>query len=162
MVEAISTGRNAIGLLAVGKFNALGLVAAGGINAFGIAAISVLNALGVVTVSPLHNDRLTVALNGNPLTAKYHHYEFAAKDNVAVCTPETELRLSTVFFIGTVLNRERWRYSYYRKCYMGKLRRFEVKLPCNDDALDEDAVEAILATAAYLPFVKGYLTEDRL
>ena len=109
---------------------------------------------------PLHKDRLTVALNGSPLTAKYHHYEFAAKDDVAVCMPKNGLRLSTVFFIGTVLNRERWRYSYYRKCYMGKLQRFEIKLPCDRDAINEDAIETTLDTAAYWPFVKAFLEKD--
>ena len=107
--------------------------------------------------APLYQEKLTVALNGRPLTAKYHHYKFAAKDDVAVCTPRKQWTLATVFFIGIVLNRERWRYSYYRKCYMGKLRRFEIKLPTNGGDLDEDAIEAIMNTAAYWPFVKEYL-----
>ena len=111
-----------------------------------------------VPSGPLYQDKLTVALNGRPLTAKYHHYRFAAKDDVAVCTPKQQWRLSTVFFIGTVLNRERWRYSYYRKCYMGKLRRFTIMLPAvTDDNLDEDLIETIMDTAPYWPFVKERL-----
>ena len=105
----------------------------------------------------VYQDQLTVALNGSPLTTKYHHYEFATKDDVAVCTPRQQWRLSTVFFIGGVLNRERWRYSYYRKCYMAKLRRFEIRLPASGDAIDEDAIEAIMHTAPYWPFVKECL-----
>ena len=110
-----------------------------------------------VPSGPVYQDQLTVALNGSPLTTKYHHYEFATKDDVAVCAPRQPWRLSTVFFIGGVLNRERWRYSYYRKCYMGKLRRFEIRLPASGDAIDEDAIEAIMHAAPYWPFVKERL-----
>ena len=110
-----------------------------------------------VPSASLYQDKLTVALNGRPLMAKYHHYKFAAKDDVAVCTPRQQWKLATVFFIGIMLNRERWRYSYYRKCYMGKLRRFEITLPVNGGSIDEDAIGAVMDTAPYWPFIRERL-----
>lgn len=64
----------------------------------------------------LHRNRLTIALNGSPLATKYHPYTFAAKDDVAICFPRRPMGLASLLFIQSVLEMERWRYSYYRKC----------------------------------------------
>jgi hypothetical protein len=115
---------------------------------------------GFVDVEPDHiyEHRLTIAFNGmNTLTAKYHPYQFAAKDDVAICRPFTPLRVSTQLFIQVMLNRERWRYSYYRKCFMNKLKRFSVLLPSSAGRIDENVIEAIMATTPYWPFLKSRL-----
>lgn len=98
--------------------------------------------------APLYRGKLTIAFNGmNTLTAKYHPYHFAAKDDVAVCTPRHPLRLTTLLFIPVMLNRERWRYSYYRKCFVEKLKRFKVKLPVKNGTVDEDTIQAIMESS---------------
>lgn len=103
----------------------------------------------------LYRGRLTIAFNGmNTLTAKYHPYRFAAKDDVAICLPRRPLRLTTEIFIQTMLNRERWRYSYYRKCFAEKLRRFSVLLPTNDGELDEDTMEAVVRSSPYWAYIE--------
>lgn len=113
---------------------------------------------GLFDVSdPIYKNRLTVALNGSPLTTKYHHYDFAAKDDVAVCIPKRDYKLATILYIGVTLNRERWRYSYYRKCYMSKLRRFAIYVPETLGEPDESAIETIMAAAPYWPYVKEQL-----
>jgi hypothetical protein len=111
-----------------------------------------------VPTDRVYDHRLTIAFNGmNTLTAKYHPYQFATKDDVAVCEPREPLRLSSEIFIQLMLNRERWRYSYYRKCYMDKLKRFSIPLPVKNGGLDEDAMEAILTAHPYWQFVKTRL-----
>src|ERR1035437_5548428 len=51
-----------------------------------------------VPFDQLYKYKLTVAFNGmNTLTTKFHPYEFAAKDDVAVCTPLNPMRTSTLF-----------------------------------------------------------------
>ena len=78
---------------------------------------------GYFDVDASYRDRLTIAFAGmNALNAKYHPYGFAAKDDVAICNPKKPMQISTLLFIQAMLDRERWRYSYYRKCYMGKLK----------------------------------------
>jgi hypothetical protein len=100
---------------------------------------------------------LTIAFNGmNTLTTKYHPYRFAAKDDVAICTPRKPLRLTSLLFVQVMLNRERWRYSYYRKCYMNKLPRFEVPLPFKNGGLDEDLMEMLVTTAPYWDYLKTW------
>lgn len=104
--------------------------------------------------------RLTVAFNGCPLTSKYHAYRFAAKDDVAVCIPKNDMRLTTHIYIQLALNRERWRYSYYRKCYADKLRRFQVLLPSKNGHMDEGIIREIIEAAPYWAFVKPHLSAD--
>jgi len=105
----------------------------------------------------IHQHKLTIALNGATLTGKYHPYKFAAKDDIAVCSPRTPLRLSTEIFIQMTLNRERWRYSYYRKCFIEKLRRFQLSLPVSGEHIDEDGIQTAIEATAYWRFLKSGL-----
>ena len=106
----------------------------------------------------VYHHQLTIALNGSPLTTKYHPYDFVAKDDVAVAVPQKGLRLTTTVFIQMMLNRERWRYSYYRKCFVDKLRRFSISLPADaDGSLDEDGMSSIIAGTAYWSYLSKRL-----
>lgn len=111
---------------------------------------------GFFDVEPRYDHALTIAMNGATLATKYHPYRFAAKDDVVICTPKASLPVSTLLFIQVMLNRERWRYSYYRKCYMNKLPRFEVKLLVKDGELDEPLMERLISTAPYWDYIKSW------
>ncbi len=114
--------------------------------------------IGHVAVSDhVYQNRFTVALNGRPLTAKYHPYRFSAKDDVAVCVPRFPIRLTTEMFILAMLNRERWRYSYYRKCYIDKLRRFRVPLPAKSGGIDEAAIRGMVEATSYWNYIQTHL-----
>ena len=99
--------------------------------------------------SNIHASGMTIAFNGSPLTTKRHPYNFGAKDDVAVCKPKNPFKPSTEFFIQLMLNRERWRYSYYRKCYMDKLKRFKIPLPVRDSEIDEEGIQVLVETIPY-------------
>ncbi|UWU68216.1 hypothetical protein [Bradyrhizobium sp. NC92] len=105
--------------------------------------------------APTYADRITIAFNGkNTLTAKYHPYKFAAKDDVAVCHPKGPLLPTTEMFIQTMVNRERWRYSYYRKCYSDKLRRFQIGIPAKGGMIDEETIRAVVEASPYWAYIK--------
>jgi hypothetical protein len=72
---------------------------------------------------------ITVAYNGQPLLAKFHPYEFGAKDDVAVLQPKTPMPDNTLLYIATQLNAIKWRYSYGRKCFREKLRDITIQVP---------------------------------
>lgn len=111
-----------------------------------------------VPADRVYDHRLTIAFNDmNTMTAKYHPYKFAAKDDVAVCTPRQPLRRSTEVFIQVMLQRERWRYSFYRKCFMAKLRRQSVSLPAKRNEIDEDTIAALVEATPYWGFLKTNL-----
>ena len=93
-----------------------------------------------------YSNTITVAYNGQPLTAKYHPYQFGAKDDVAVLLPHSEMREKTLVYIASLLNQQTWKYSYGRKCFKGKLTELTINLPVvdPDGALDEDYISRIL------------------
>lgn len=80
-----------------------------------------------------HRDALTIAFNGSPLTTKLHPYTFGAKDDVAVAVPKEPMPVEALVFIQAALNSERWRFSYYRKCFMAKLKKLQLTLPVRED-----------------------------
>ncbi len=108
----------------------------------------------------IHANRLTIAFNGATLTAKYHPYSFAAKDDVAVCVPKLPLRLTTELFMQAMIGREQWRFSYYRKCFRQKLENTEVLMPVKQGSLDEDLMEEMIQATSYWEFLKKHLVRE--
>jgi hypothetical protein len=109
--------------------------------------------------SELHDHQMTIAFNGSTLSAKYHPYKFAAKDDVAVCTPKMQLRLTTLLFIQVMLQREKWRFSYYRKCFKEKLERVTVQLPVTEaeNEIDEDLIASIVEATPHWDYLSARL-----
>jgi hypothetical protein len=105
----------------------------------------------------LHDHKLTIAMNGSTLAPKYHPYAFAAKDDVAVCVPREAMALSTMLFVEVMLKREQWRYSYYRKAYLDKLRRFEVLLPARRGVIDAEAIRKVVNATPYWTYLEQRL-----
>ena len=88
-----------------------------------------------------YHDAITVAYNGRPLTAKYHPYRFGAKDDVAVLVPRMEMTPATLLYVAAQLNNLRWRYSYGRKCFKGKLENLKIPIPLKEDGhVDQEAI----------------------
>src|SRR5690349_16177830 len=48
-----------------------------------------------------HENSLTVAFNGFPLTTNYHPYRFGAKDDVAVLVPREEMTRGLLIYIAS-------------------------------------------------------------
>jgi type I restriction enzyme M protein len=118
--------------------------------------------MGVYDISKDHvyRDGLTIAFNGRPLTTKIHPYPFAAKDDVAVAIPNRELSPETLLFIQAALNAERWRFSYYRKCFYRKLGRLSVALPVlADGELHIEYMERAIRAQPYWWFLAPRFAE---
>lgn len=99
-----------------------------------------------------YRDAITVAYNGQPLTAKYRPYEFGAKDDVGVLVPRQPMTETTLVFITALLNARRWRYSYGRKCFKRKLEGVEVEVPLTVvdglRELDETRIASLLSSTS--------------
>lgn len=95
----------------------------------------------------IYQNAITVAYNGIPFTTKYHPYQFAAKDDVAVLQPRRALRVPTLLYIVAVLNSKIWRYSYGRKCFKNKMKKSYLLLPGEyvdgRFVIDEDYIESL-------------------
>lgn len=113
---------------------------------------------GYFDVKHVYTHKMTIAFNGmNTLTAKYHPYPFAAKDDVAVCFPKQPLRLTTQLFIQVMLSREQWRFSYYRKCYKEKLTKLTIPMPTRNGKIDEQIIEELMRSTPYWSFLRDRL-----
>jgi hypothetical protein len=101
---------------------------------------------------------LTIAYNALPLTTKFHTYQFGAKDDVAVCINSKNLKLTTLLFIGAILNRQRWRFSYGRKCFKEKIKVQSIYLPIDSKGqIDEDTMEKFVKNTPYWTHLHAYL-----
>ena len=108
----------------------------------------------------VYENALTVAYNGAPLTTNYHPYKFAAKDDVAVLIPKLALKPTTILFIQMMLNREKWRFSYGRKCFREKLTNMSIKLPVKEEKLDEVSMATYIENTSYWDYIKTRITPN--
>jgi hypothetical protein len=122
--------------------------------------------VGAYTVpnGAVYSHAMTVAFNGRPLTTKMHPYRFSAKDDVAVAVPRQTLSPEVLVFIQAALNSERWRFSYYRKCFRAKLERLKIMLPIDGKGkLALSFMEAAVQAQPYwwflAPRLQGWKTE---
>lgn len=117
--------------------------------------------VGFYDISPENRYRwaVTAGYAGQPLNAKFHPYEFGAKDDVGLLLPLTELLDTTLLFVAAMLNRMRWRYSFGRKCYWEKMSRLRIPLPMTrvgqDYEIDEDYIESAFERTDLWRFVRS-------
>lgn len=103
---------------------------------------------GIITVSTVTGD------------AFVQQTPFIATDNVVMCIPKRPLRISTLLYIVTLLNKVKWRYSYGRQCYKGNFRKTVLSLPViNDDVIDEDYIEGLVTSLPYWDEYKARLLD---
>jgi hypothetical protein len=94
----------------------------------------------------IYKRAITVAYNGQPLTTKFHPYKFGAKDDVAILIPSVPLKDTTLLYIAALIDRNKWRYSYGRKCFREKLSNLSLLLPMlSGEKIDEKYIERIFS-----------------
>jgi len=76
---------------------------------------------------------VTIASNGQPMTTFYHPYTFTANDDVLVCEPKDGLKLKTIYYVVACLNKQKWRFSYGRKCYYNKIGKVLINMPVKEN-----------------------------
>ncbi len=103
---------------------------------------------GENAINVVYKNAITIASDGKPLTSFFHYYNFCAKDNVMVCFPVKEYKLTTLLFIVAQLNTLIWRFSYGRKCYLNKVHKIKIFLPTRDNGtIDESYIEYLVKKA---------------
>ncbi|MBN1184018.1 MAG: restriction endonuclease subunit S [Bacteroidales bacterium] len=86
------------------------------------------------------------------------YQDFIATDNVVICKPKQEMRITSLIYIQAVLNKTKWRYSYGRQCYKRILQKTILPLPVTDKkVLDEDYMENIVTQQPYWQALKENL-----
>lgn len=98
---------------------------------------------GLITVSTVSGDAFVQVA------------EFIVTDNVIICVPPRDMKITTAYFIAAMINEQKWRYSYGRQCYKEKLAALAINVPWHDGDIDEVAIEEIVKRQPYWPYVKS-------
>ena len=96
---------------------------------------------GLITVSTVSGD------------AFVQMEDFIATDNVIVCVPHYDMRVTTSYFIASMINHQKWRYGYGRQCYREKLSALIIQVPWRNDRIDESAIAKVVCQQPYWSFV---------
>ncbi len=112
--------------------------------------VSIKYAPGLVTVSTVSGDAFVQVEN------------FIATDNVIVCVPLRDMRITTAYLIASMINHQKWRYGYGRQCYKEKLSVLTIQVPWRNGGIDEITIEKIIERQPYWPYVKGHITQSRM
>lgn len=101
---------------------------------------------GIITISTVTGDAF-LQLN-----------HFIATDNVLILNPKKKFQLTTLFYIVTVLNSYKWRYSYGRQPYKRIFEKTDIILPVDEqNNLDEKYMKSIIENNEYWEYLKKQL-----
>ena len=94
---------------------------------------------------------MTVNYNGNGVAETYYQpVPYRYSDDVNVMYPRFPLNELRAMFIATVIQREKYRFSYGRKWHLDRMSQAEIHLPVtSDDEPDWEFMEMYVKT---LPF----------
>ena len=88
---------------------------------------------------------------------------FIATDNVVILRPKKSMKVTTLIFIQSLINRVSWRYSYGRQCYKKTFSKTEIYVPLNSDGiLDEDYIESLVKNLPYWESFKNMVGLDNI
>lgn len=89
-------------------------------------------------------------------------HEFICTDNVVICKPKFDFRITTLFFIQFMLNSVKWRWSYGRQCYKTKFATTKIHLPVvGDRNIDENYIKKLLSNTPYWNQIDRYIEENK-
>ena len=95
--------------------------------------------------------------DGNVLTVdsavlgycSYQTYDFSASDHVEKLIPKFEMNKFVAMFLVTIMNLEKYRYNYGRKCSQTRMKTIEIKLPSKDGRPDFEFMESYIKSLPY-------------
>lgn len=87
---------------------------------------------------------LTVAMNGSVGEVFFQTEDFITSSDNAVLTLKGKYNPYLLFYIGALIKNHKWRYNYYRKMSMDKLKNLELPIPYRNNEIDFDYIEKIV------------------
>lgn len=100
---------------------------------------------------------LTVALNGSVGEAFFQFDDFITSGDNAVLTLKGNYDPFFLFYIGAMIKNHRWRYNYYRKMNLSKLRKMMIPIPFKNGNFDIDYIKKIVENSYGFNELKKYL-----
>jgi hypothetical protein len=88
---------------------------------------------------------LTVALNGSVGETFFQFDDFITSGDNAVLTLKNEYNPCLLFYISAMIKNHQWRYNYYRKLNLTKLKKLTIPMPFkNEKELDLEYIKNIV------------------
>jgi hypothetical protein len=115
-----------------------------------------------VSQEPINSaNTITIARNGSVCSAFYHPYDYnASPDDVRVLKPKFKMNKYSALFICTLIEKEKFRYTYGRKFGTNRMKETKIKLPVNSkDDLDLNRIEHYIKTLKVTPKTSAILNE---
>lgn len=81
---------------------------------------------------------LTVALNGSVGETFFQFDDFITSGDNAVLTLKEKYNPCLLFYIGAMIKNHQWRYNYYRKLNLSKLKQMTIPTPYKNGNIDID------------------------
>ena len=100
---------------------------------------------------------LTVALNGSVGETFFQFDDFITSNDNAVLTLRDEYNPHLLFYIGTMIKNHQWRYNYYRKLNLSKLKKMTIPVPYKNDNIDFSYIKKIVENSYGFKELKKYL-----
>jgi len=100
---------------------------------------------------------LTIALNGSVGEAFFQLDDFITSGDNAVLSLKEKYNPYLLFYIGVLIRNHQWRYNYYRKLTIGKLKNLSLPLPMKEGKIDLDYIEKIIKNSYGYDKIKEYL-----
>ncbi|HBO17109.1 MAG: N-6 DNA methylase [Candidatus Moranbacteria bacterium GW2011_GWE2_35_2-] len=101
---------------------------------------------------------LTVALNGSVGETFFQFDDFITSGDNAVLTLKNEYNPYLLFYISVMIKNHQWRYNYYRKLNLTKLKKMNIPMPFkNDKELDLEYIKNIVENSYGFDELKKYL-----
>lgn len=100
---------------------------------------------------------LTVALNGSVGEVFFQFDDFITSGDVAVLTLKEKYNPYLLFYIGVMIKNHQWRYNYYRKLNLSKLKKILIPFPFKNGIIDIDYIQKIMENSYGFNELKKYL-----
>lgn len=79
----------------------------------------------------------------------YQPFKFSASDHVEKLIPNFPMNKYIALFLVTIINCERYRYNYGRKCSQSRMKTVSIKLPCKYGLPDFEFMENFIKSLPY-------------
>lgn len=106
---------------------------------------------------------ITITNNGSVCHAYYQPVLFTSSHDETICIPKFDLNMLIAMFICSIINKERYKWSYGRKLHdLNKSKNIIIKLPVKTDAKGDPIVDSTYkySTKGYVPdweFMEVYI-----
>lgn len=104
---------------------------------------------------------LTVALNGSVGETFFQFDYFLTSGDNAVLVLRGEYDPYLLFYIAVMIRNHQWRYNYYRKLNLLKLKKMTIPMPWKNGSIDTDYIKNIVENSYGFEELKKYLNDSK-